>query len=234
VYCYAPSLIHDERRWGMFVDAKVNAPEVLKNELRKVEKGIVFLCSATDPYQANEARYRITRRCLEVLLRYEFPVIILTRSPIVLRDIDILKKFSWIRVGFSISSVSHRFYEPRVPLLERRIECLRRLSSQSIKTWVSLAPIIPRLNLTDLDALIRRLGDIGVSAVMPGLLRFQGYEESKIMFENTTGRTTSELLIGGREILTRINEIIKRHNLDDSDLFIWREVEQTRRLDTFL
>jgi len=72
IYCYAPSLTHDERKWGTYVDAKVNAPEVLERELRNLEKQQVFLSSASDPYQPVEAKYKLTRRCLEILDRYDF------------------------------------------------------------------------------------------------------------------------------------------------------------------
>lgn len=112
VYCYVPSMIHDDRSWGSFVDAKVNAPKVLDRELARVKKGVVFLSSATDPYQAMEARYGLMRRSLQALQRRRFPVVVLTRSPLVLRDIDILRKLDWVRVGFSISSVPDRFYGP--------------------------------------------------------------------------------------------------------------------------
>src|SRR6266852_1442296 len=83
-YCYAPSLTHDERRWGTYVDVKVNAPAVLERELMSLRTEEVFLSSASDPYQPVEARYRLTRRCLELLQKKEFPTSILTRSPLVL------------------------------------------------------------------------------------------------------------------------------------------------------
>jgi DNA repair photolyase len=86
------------------VDAKVNAPAILHRELKKTtSKAPVFLSSASDPYQPVEARYRLTRRCLEKLRLAGFPVVLLTRSPLVLRDLDVLKRMSWIRVGCSIS-----------------------------------------------------------------------------------------------------------------------------------
>lgn len=125
VYCYAPSLVHDERSWGAFVDAKVNAPTTLRREIRDAQKAPVFLSSASDPYQPLEARYRLTRRCLEELHAFGFPVVILTRSPLVLRDIDVLKKMEWVRAGCSISTACGRFYEPGVPSLEKRLETLR-------------------------------------------------------------------------------------------------------------
>jgi len=234
VYCYVPSLIHDERGWGTFVDVKVNAPEVLDRELRDAEKNIVFLSSATDPYQAVEARYKVTRSCLEVLLKHGFPVSILTRSPIVLRDLDLLKKFEWITVGVSISTASDRQYEPGVVPVERRIECLRQLSKSGIKTWVSMAPIIPQLLLTDIEGLILRLRDSGVRAVMPGLLRFQWYEESREMFEGVTGRPWTDFLLESGPTMTKIKDLLRSHDLDNSGaLFDWKRHGQECKIDSF-
>jgi len=233
-YCYVPSLIHDERRWGDFVDVKVNAPEVLDRELRGVEKNVVFLSSATDPYQPVEARYRVTRRCLEVLLEHGFPVAILTRSPIVLRDLDLIKRFEWVRVGFSISTASERRYEPGVVPVERRIECLRKLSENGIETWVSMAPIIPRLILNDLEELIRALRDAGVSAVTPGLLRFQGYEESRRMFEGAAGSPWTDFLEDAAATLARIKELLMIYGLDNSEgFFDWKPGTRYCTIDSF-
>lgn len=235
VYCYVPSLIHDEREWGSFVDAKVNSPVVLDRELREAERNVVFLSSATDPYQAIEARYKITRKCLQVLLNRGFPVTILTRSPLVLRDLDILKKFDWLRVGFSISTVPDRFYEPGVSPLERRIECLKRLSSEGIRTWVSLAPIIPQLVLTDLESLADKLADAGVSSVTAGLLRFQGYEESRAMFERATGKNSALMMEGGDATLEQVRELLRKHALDRSEeMFEWSAKEEHWGLDQFV
>ena len=234
VYCYVPSLIHDERGWGTFVDVKVNAPEVLDRELRTAEPKVVFLSSASDSYQPVEARYKITRRCLEVLLKHGFPVSILTRSPLILRDLDLLKRFEWIRVGFSISTACDRRYEPGVVPVERRVECLRKLSSVGIRTWVSMAPIIPRLILTDLEALIGKLREAGVSMVMPGLLRFEWYEESRKMFEGVTGEAWTNFLEDGGPTLHRIRELIKTYGLDGSgDFFMCESRGRDRKIDSF-
>ncbi len=235
VYCYVPSLIHDGRDWGSFVDVKVNAVEVLERETRHVNPSLVFLSSATDPYQPVEAKYQITRRSLELLQRRGFPVTILTRSPLVLRDIDLLKKFEWVRVGFSISTVPGRRFEPGVAPLERRIECLRRLSAEGIKTWVSLAPIIPGRMLVDLESLVETLSRAGVSAVFPGLLRFQTYEESRRNFERASGLTLSELMQEDEEVLTRAKLLIKEHGLEDSaSMMTWEPRVDGSRLDSFL
>jgi DNA repair photolyase len=221
VYCYAPSLTRDERRWGSYVDAKVNAPRVLERELRGIRKDEVFLSSASDPYQPVEAKYRLTRRCLEVLLRNGFPVSILTRSPLVLRDLDLLKKFEWIRVGMSITTVPVRQFEPGVPPLSRRIETLKRLSEAGIQTFVSLAPVIPGIVMVDLDELFYDLREAGVSQVSFAILRFAGYEESRRMFEDASGVSFAEALVGSDELVARLSALVKSHDMVPKDDAEW-------------
>jgi DNA repair photolyase len=213
VYCYAPSLTHDERRWGTYVDAKVNAPDVLRRELRRLRKDEVFLSSASDPYQPVEARYRLTRRCLEVLLRYRFPVSILTRSPLVLRDLDVIRKFRRIRVGMSITTVPVRRFEPGVPPLKRRIDTLRRLAAAGVRTYVSLAPVIPGIMMVDLEGLFEELSSVGVKHVSYGILRFAGYEESKKMFEAASGKTAAEATAGSDNVAAKLSELRRRYGM---------------------
>ncbi len=216
-YCYAPSLVHDERQWGSYVDVKINAPMVLEKELKKSEKHVVFISSASDPYQVIEAKYKVTRRCLEVLKDRNFPVLILTRSPLVLRDLDLITKLNWVRVGFSISNLSNQYYEPNVPKLEVRLKALQKLSEAGIKTWVSLAPIVPGIaGQMDFEWLFSRLKQAAVSAVSLGVLRFIGYEASKVMFEERTGVSSREALANSSEVYTKIKEAAHRAGLDTS------------------
>ncbi len=222
VYCYAPSLTHDERGWGTYVDVKVNAPEVLDRELGRLRKDRVFLSSASDPYQPVEARYRVTRRCLESLLRHRFPVSVLTRSPLVLRDLDLLKRLDWVRVGMSITTVPTRRFEPGVPPLRRRIETLRVLSGAGISTFVSLAPVVPALVMVDLDGLFEELNDAGVSSVSFGVLRFVGYEVSKKMFEGAAGLSAAESLEGTDELVAKLSQLVRKHGMDPAGDSEWK------------
>jgi DNA repair photolyase len=235
VYCYAPSLIHDERSWGSYVDVKVNAHHVLDRELVSAQKHVVFVSSASDPYQPVEARYKVTKKVLEVLVKHEFPVLLLTRSPLVLRDLDLLQQLDWVRVGFSISSVSTKFYEPGVPSLEKRLESLRKLQDHGISTWVSMAPIVPSLVLTDLDWLFTRLREARVSALTLGLLRFIGYEKSREMFEERTGKSAEDVMAGGRSVYEEISDKAKNYALDTSGSSLsWSPKEKaTPSLDSF-
>jgi DNA repair photolyase len=216
VYCYAPSLIRDERRWGDYVDAKINAASVLEKELARARKRVVFVSSASDPYQPVEARFKITRKVLKVLSKHKFPVLLLTRSPLVLRDVDILRELDWVRVGFSISTVPTKFYEPGVPSLEKRLEALTELHDFGITTWVSMAPVVPKLILTDLDQLFQNLKKAEVSSVAIGLLRFTGYEQSKQMFEERSGHDSERLIESGSFVRQQIVRKANEYGLDTS------------------
>ena len=235
VYCYAPSLTHDERRWGSYVDVKTNAPQVLDRELRRLRKDEVFLSSASDPYQPVEARYCITRRCLQALVRHRFPVSILTRSPLVLRDLDLLRELEWVRVGMSITTVPARRFEPGVPPLRRRIDTLAKLAAAGVTTWVSLAPVIPGIMMVDLDELFCELHDAGVASVSFGILKFAGYEESMKMFEAVTGVSAGDALAGTKEVEARLSKLVRAYGMEPGERCGWKPGAETlQSLDGFL
>ena len=148
-YCYASFMKrftgHLEA-WGTFVDVKINAPEVLRRQLKKAPRGNVMISTVTDPYQPIENQYRITRRCLEVLLDYQMPVSILSKSSLVLRDLDLIKKFREIEVGITVTTDDdkiRRIFEPTAPPIETRIRALKELSGHGIKTYVFIGPVLP-------------------------------------------------------------------------------------------
>ncbi len=148
-YCYATFMKkytgHPEA-WGAFVDVKVNAPLLLEKQLSRAERGTVILSSVTDPYQQIEAKYKLTRACLIALSNYDFPVEILTKSPLVLRDMDVIIKCGQIEVGFTITTDDdgiRRIFEPRAPSIEERIRALEVLRHKGIRTYVFVGPVLP-------------------------------------------------------------------------------------------
>lgn len=164
-YCYAEFMKkytgHTEP-WGAFVDPKVNAPDVLARELRRAAPGPVMVSSVTDPYQPLEDRYRLTRRCLELLLAHRFPVRILTKSPLVTRDCDILKKFDDLEAGVTITTDDERMreiFEPGAPPIARRLAALATLHEAGIRTYVFIGPLLPLRSPERLAALIRPHAD---------------------------------------------------------------------------
>jgi DNA repair photolyase len=132
--------------WGEFVDVKVNAPEVLRRQLRRARKGSVLIGTVTDPYQPVEKQYRLTRGCLEGLLERQFPVNILTRSSLCVRDVDLFKKFEDISVGLSVTTDSEKIkkvFEPNSPSIQARIQALRTLHEEGVRTYVFIGPMLP-------------------------------------------------------------------------------------------
>ncbi|MGQ4914753.1 MAG: SPL family radical SAM protein [Candidatus Asgardarchaeia archaeon] len=161
VYCYARVMkrhAKTTKKWGQFVFAKVNAPTVLAKEIKKVNGGSILLSSVCDPYQPIEKEYEITRNILEVLLKRDiFEVHILTKSNLVLRDIDLIKKFKNIDVGFSIAHIDERIreiFEPNAAPVENRIKALNKLSEEGIKTYLFIAPVLPEITEKYLNSLL--------------------------------------------------------------------------------
>jgi DNA repair photolyase len=151
-YCYAVfmrkySRHHTTAPWGSFVEVKINIAEVLRSELRrKRRRGRVLLSSVCDPYQPLEQRYRLTRGCLEALRDYGWGIDILTRSPLVTRDLDLLAETPEITVGLSIPTDNdsvRKVLEPHSPPIGARLTALKRLHASGIHTWVFIAPILP-------------------------------------------------------------------------------------------
>ena len=149
VYCYATFMKkytgHTEA-WGDFVDAKLNAPELLAKQLARAPRGNVILSSVTDPYQAAENRYALTRGCLTALSNHDFPVAILTKSPLVLRDIDIIERLGDIEVGLTITTDDdhiRKIFEPKASPIMERLHALQHLHRHKIRTYAFIGPTLP-------------------------------------------------------------------------------------------
>ncbi len=148
-YCYARYMKRftgHREPWGEFVDVKINAPKLLPRELGRKGRGAVWISGVCDAYQPLEAHYELTRRCLGVLIAHHWPVTIQTRSPLVVRDLDILQGAEDVEVGFSIATADdevRKLFEPRAPAVGRRLEALERLHEAGIRTFAMIAPMLP-------------------------------------------------------------------------------------------
>lgn len=128
------------------MDVKINAAELLEKEITRKKPGTVWISGVCDPYQPLEARYRLTRRCLEILVRFDWSFFIQTRSPLVLRDRDIILRATRAEVCFSIATGDEnirRIFEPHAPPVEARIKALKELHDAGITTVVMIAPLLP-------------------------------------------------------------------------------------------
>jgi len=148
-YCYASFMKRftgHKEPWGEFIDVKVNAPSLLKNQLKRAKPGIVAISTVTDPYQPIEKTYKITRGCLEALLDKQFPVNLLTRSPLCLQDIDLFKRFKKIEVGLTVTThdeAMKKLFEPCSPSIPSRIKALETLRKERVKTYAFIGPLLP-------------------------------------------------------------------------------------------
>lgn len=148
-YCYAVFMKRftgHREKWGDFVDVKINAPELLAREIGKKRVGRVWISGVCDPYQALEKKYQVTRRCLEVLLEHAWPVLIQTKSTLVLRDLDLLEKAKDVEVGFSITTADdkiRKLFEPGASPIQERIAALEVLHIRGIRTFAMIAPLLP-------------------------------------------------------------------------------------------
>ncbi|MBN2426852.1 MAG: radical SAM protein [Deltaproteobacteria bacterium] len=148
-YCYARFMKRfsgHKEPWGEFVDVKINAPDLLLKEIKKKRRGDVWLSGVCDPYQPLEKKYQLTRKCLELLIQNNWPVIIQTRSPLVLRDLDILNKTENLQAGLTITSANdeiRKIFEPQAPPIKDRLRAVEQLHRHGIRTYVMIAPILP-------------------------------------------------------------------------------------------
>ncbi|OGP55996.1 MAG: hypothetical protein A2Y65_03695 [Deltaproteobacteria bacterium RBG_13_52_11] len=204
VYCYArfmKRLTGHTERWGTFLDAKVNAREILKRQLERRRgpiKGGVFLSSVTDLYQPAESLFQLTRGILEVLLEYQVPISILTKSDLVLRDMDLLRQFKECSVGLSLMTTNEGFarrFEPRAPSPARRMQALRKLKEHNIHTYAFISPYLPRLSHIEqlMEALDGLIDEVGIEALNTKEAYWWGVERVLTQYY-------PELLLGYRQL----------------------------------
>jgi DNA repair photolyase len=148
-YCYARFIKrfsgHAEP-WGKFVDIKTNAADLLKVEINRKKSGTVWVSGLCDPYQPLEASYKLTRKCLEILADNNWPVVIQTRSSLVLRDLDILKGAKDFEAGLTITTADddiRRLFEPDASPIKERLNALEELHRSGVRTYAMIAPILP-------------------------------------------------------------------------------------------
>jgi DNA repair photolyase len=149
-YCYAHFMKRftgHKEPWGQFVDVKINAPELLRREITRKRVDRVWVSGVCDPYQPLEGKYQLTRQCLELLAANDWPVTVQTRSPLVLRDLDILKTGKSFEVGLSVTTADdgmRKLFEPNAPSIKERVRALAELQQAGVRTYAMIAPILPK------------------------------------------------------------------------------------------
>ncbi len=194
-YCYARFMNRFEpyKSWGNYVNIKKNIVQILGNEISKLKPGRVIFSSVTDAYQPIESKYKITRQCLEILNKYNFSVGLLTKSPLITRDIDILHKLNsrkgGLSIGMSIMCLSEEDknnFEEGSPSIESRFGALKRLNNEGLEPFVFIAPFIPGVSEKNIELLLKRLKECGVKSIMIERLNLRSgnWKDIRIILED--------------------------------------------------
>jgi len=188
IYCYIRGSKYG-RNMKTGLGVKVNAPALLEKALRsrarKKEYGFIALSSATEPWMYIEEKYCVTRKCLEIIAKYRFPVHCLTKSTLIMRDVDLLKKIDetailpsdlkpilshGVLITFSFSTLDEKIakiFEPNAPSPKERITALQKLKEEGFYVGIAYIPVLPYISDSDeeLEAMVKTARELRVDYV---------------------------------------------------------------------
>jgi DNA repair photolyase len=171
-YCYARFMQrfhpHPEP-WGKFVDIKVNAIEVLERQIRCAVPGAVFVSSACDGWQPVEAERQLTRRCGNLLLKHGFRIEALTKSSLVLRDLDVFSGRD-VRIGVTVTTLDERLrgiWEPNSSSIKERFHVISESVAAGVETAIMFGPLLPFLsdNQESIDSMFQWAAELAVDII---------------------------------------------------------------------
>ncbi len=208
-YCYAAFFSRSEeqrKNWGHWLHVKQNALQLLmkfrkKNLLNKR----IYMSSVTDPYQPIEKELELTRSLLKELLIYHQPrLVIQTRSPIVTRDIDLLKQFKVVQVNMTITTDSERVrkvFEPLCPSNTSRLKAIQEVNHAGVNTCITMTPLLPVENAEDFA---KRLLDTGIKKFI-----IQPFHSDKGKFVASTRENAIRLVKEMNWTIEKYNEVLE-------------------------
>lgn len=227
-----------DERYGRSIRVKTNVAEVLRRELARPSwrRDGIAIGAATDPYQPAEGRYRLTRACLEVLADAANPFALITRGPMIVRDLDVLveaSKRADVGITFSIPTLDHEIWrrtEPGTAPPQQRLRALKQLVEAGIKVGVGMAPILPGLSdepglLADVVRAARAAGATGVWAnllyLRPGTKEHflaaleEDWPELLPRYEKLYGRRAYLPAEETKPVRERVRELVREHGIRD-------------------
>ena len=257
VFCYARrthSYLDEDGvgKWSSRIYVKTNAPAVLRTELARASwrHETVAIGTVTDPYQPLEGRFRLTRGILQALRDYETPAALITRSPLVIRDTDVLAELAraaGASVSISIATTDEalaRELEPTVAPPRQRLRAVEHLASAGIRVNVALAPILPQITDDDenIAAVVRAARDAGAAKVWHNTLYL--HEVTREAFFGYLRAKRPELIAGyasdfkgkyaprevHERVESRVHEALRRYPLRRVDCIRPRPERQLRLL----
>jgi DNA repair photolyase len=236
-FCYSrePKYLpySDPNDFDKVIKIKLNAPELLRKELSRVPVDLI----STGDYQPAEKEFKFSRQLLEVALEMEFPVLILERSPLVTRDLDLIKAINGktfaavlFSTSFADSKAAKKIFEPKSPAVKLRFKAMEKIASQDILTGTAFMPILPFISDsdTDLEAVVKMTKDCGGKFVLAGGLTLSGYQKDRylnLLTKNYPELTSKydELYKGNygpsgsywSRIANKVRELCHKHSIKD-------------------
>ena len=235
-YCFASFMGRfvgeSNENWGNYVYVKTNAIELFDKEihrlLNKDPHPRISISTVTDPYQGVEKKYRLTRGILNTFAQHEYQgrVSILTKSPMVMDDVESLKKIANAEVGLSITTTDDslsRQLDAAAPLTNARLKTLQRLNDAGIRTYVFVGPFLPHMYLRPdlIDQLFAKIKSAGTTDIKVEYLNMPGYvkprfkeflknqpKDIQAVYEH------SQKMEYRKELEPIIREALNRHNLE--------------------
>lgn len=195
IYCYARNT-HNYWGYSAGLDfeqkilVKTAAPKILEETIKKPswQAFPIMLAGNTDCYQPAERKYRITRQILEVLWKYRYPVGLITKNSMILRDLDILKPMSehrLVRVSVSVTTLDEglrQLLEPRTASVKQRLKTIETLAQNGVPVNIMLAPIIPGLNDHEIMEIARVVRELGATSFSYTVVRLN--KDIGLIFED--------------------------------------------------
>jgi DNA repair photolyase len=167
------------------VYVKINAVKILEKELENLSSGRIIIGSVNDSYQSYEKKYMITRKVLEIIKKYNFTCHILTKSDIILRDVDLLKKINNCIVTVSIISLKDQisnFFEKNVTTVKKRFEVVKLLNKNKICTGIAFIPFLPFITDTEIPSIFEQVKKYDIKYILYKHLELKG-DQKQIFFE---------------------------------------------------
>jgi len=225
-------------RYGRSIRVKTNVVEVLRRELAKPswERASVSIGAATDPYQPAEGRYRLTRGCVEALGEAANPFGIITRGPLIVRDVDVLAEAARrasVSVTFSVPTLDHEIWrraEPGTAPPRQRLRALKTLVEAGVKASVGMAPILPGISDKPelLEQVVREAREAGACGVWANLLFLrpgtrehffealaEDYPEQLPAYERLYARRAYLGADDTRPVRAQVAELASKHGIRD-------------------
>lgn len=240
LYCYARYMKKFKNRpeeWGYFLDVKINAPEILSKQIKKIKPPKeVFMSSVCDGWQPLEAKYKLSRTCLKILLESGLEVSILTKSSLILRDLDILQAYKTPSLGMTITTLNknlQKVLEPYSSESYERVNTLKKVREKGIKSWVFLGPLIPEFTDTqaNLEVIFSALNDLNLDQIYidrlnprwgvlqslkRGLARYDFTNLKMLLYKSTNPARYSEY---SQQLKQKASEVASKFNLADKLTF---------------